>query len=85
VLLRANRFTVGQSVTVTAVPDDGEQFLGWSGDGSGTQDQLTLTMGARKVITAEFKRKPQLSIKPTFDLAGREARRVFVGGEIRPQ
>ena len=79
---RANRFPAGQRLTVTAVPDDGEQFLGWSGDASGTQDQLVLTLDASKTITAEFTRKPQLSIEPAFDLAGREALRVFVGGEM---
>lgn len=77
---RANRFPAGQRVTVTAVPDEGEQFLGWGGDASGTQDQLTLTLDASEAITAEFTRKPQLSIEPAFDLGGREALRVFVGG-----
>jgi hypothetical protein len=43
---RGNRFTVGQKVTVTAEPDDGEDFLGWSGDATGTQNPLSLTLTA---------------------------------------
>jgi len=56
-----NRFTAGASVTLTAAPDAGQQFLGWSGDAGGTQNPLTVVMNASKVITAQFTRRPQLT------------------------
>jgi hypothetical protein len=55
-----NRFTADTSVTLTAAPDAGQQFLGWSGDAGGTQNPLTVVMNASKVITAQFTRRPQL-------------------------
>jgi len=42
------------TVTLTAVPLLGYAFTGWSGDASGTQNPLPLTMTASKVITANF-------------------------------
>ncbi|CAL2088963.1 conserved exported hypothetical protein [Tenacibaculum sp. 190524A05c] len=44
----------GTSVTLTATPDSGYQFDGWSGDASGTTNPLSITMDADKTITAMF-------------------------------
>ena len=44
----------GTSVTLTATPDSGFQFTGWSGDASGTTNPLSITMDADKTITAMF-------------------------------
>ncbi len=44
----------GTSVTLTATPDSGFEFTGWSGDASGTTNPLTITMDADKTITATF-------------------------------
>ena len=44
----------GTSVTLTATPDAGYQFDGWSGDASGTTNPLSITMDADKTITAMF-------------------------------
>ncbi len=44
----------GTSVVLTATPDAGYQFDGWSGDATGTTNPLTITMDADKVITALF-------------------------------
>jgi alpha-tubulin suppressor-like RCC1 family protein len=51
---RANRYSSGQSVIVTAVPDPQRSFLGWSGDATGSQNPLTVTMSQSRVITATF-------------------------------
>ena len=50
----ANVYNIGQTVTLTAMPDAGQTFLGWSGDASGTQNPLNLQMSASKVVTANF-------------------------------
>ncbi len=44
----------GTVVTLTATPDTGSTFAGWSGDLTGTTSPITVTMTAAKVITATF-------------------------------
>ena len=44
----------GTSVTITAIPNSGYTFSGWSGDASGTSNPLTITMNGNKSITANF-------------------------------
>jgi uncharacterized repeat protein (TIGR02543 family)/uncharacterized delta-60 repeat protein len=44
----------GTEVTITALPDSGYEFNGWSGDASGTTNPITITMDADKTITANF-------------------------------
>ncbi|NIM13446.1 MAG: PKD domain-containing protein [Candidatus Aminicenantes bacterium] len=48
----------GTVVTLTAVPDAGWQFDGWSGDLSGTQNPTTITMNSNKNVTATFSEVP---------------------------
>jgi uncharacterized repeat protein (TIGR02543 family) len=47
-------YSEGTTVSVTATPDDGWQFVNWSGDASGTDNPLSVTMDADKSITANF-------------------------------
>lgn len=47
-------FFPGNSVTVTAVPSPGMNFLGWSGACQGTNSTCTLIMDQTKRVTAEF-------------------------------
>jgi uncharacterized repeat protein (TIGR02543 family) len=44
----------GTSVSLTATPDAGYQFDGWSGDATGNTNPLTITMDADKAVTAMF-------------------------------
>ena len=44
------------TVVVTATPSTGFEFTGWSGDASGTDNPLTVTMTGNKTITATFSR-----------------------------
>ncbi len=44
----------GESVTVTAVPDAGAAFTGWSGDLTGATTPQILVMDADKAVTASF-------------------------------
>ena len=44
----------GVEVTLTATPDPGWQFIGWSGDLSGSANPAQLTMDGDKVVTATF-------------------------------
>ncbi|MCJ8164146.1 InlB B-repeat-containing protein [Pontibacter sp. E15-1] len=44
----------GTSVTLTATPDQGYVFTGWSGDASGTTNPLAVTMNRDKAVSATF-------------------------------
>lgn len=47
-------YNAGQVVNITATPNAGFQFDGWTGDASGTTNPLPVTMDANKTITATF-------------------------------
>jgi uncharacterized repeat protein (TIGR02543 family) len=44
----------GQKVILTAVADDGYLFSGWSGDASGMETPIQITMNGNKSVTASF-------------------------------
>ena len=52
----------GQNVTVSATPIEGYQFTGWSGDATGNENPLTLTVYSNTSITANFERIKYLSL-----------------------
>ncbi len=51
---RANVYSTERGVMLSAMADPGQSFLGWSGDASGTQNPLSLTMTQSKVVNANF-------------------------------
>ncbi|MBL8728038.1 MAG: DUF4082 domain-containing protein [Planctomycetes bacterium] len=53
-------FYPGSSVELTATPDAGYSFSGWSGDATGMVNPLTVVMDADKTITATFTAIPIL-------------------------
>ncbi|MFQ5865527.1 MAG: immunoglobulin domain-containing protein, partial [bacterium] len=57
-------------VTLTAVPDAGFQFSGWSGDLSGTTNPDTLTMDSDKNVTATFTALPPQQFTLTVGTVG---------------
>lgn len=48
------RFEEGSEVSLTAVPPPGQRFIRWSGDASGNDNPLQITMDANKGIIAVF-------------------------------
>lgn len=44
----------GSTVTLTATPNPGRSFVGWSGDASGSTNPLTVVMDQHKTIFANF-------------------------------
>jgi len=44
----------GTAVTVTAEPEFGYEFTGWSGDATSTDNPIEITMDGNKVLTANF-------------------------------
>ena len=60
---RNNVFDLGQSVTNTAIADDGQEFLGWTGDAAGTQNPVVVTLDKSKSITGVFTKRPRLELQ----------------------
>jgi uncharacterized repeat protein (TIGR02543 family) len=50
----ASNYTSGSPVTLTATPNSGYTFAGWSGDASGTNNPITVTINANMNIAANF-------------------------------
>lgn len=48
----------GSVISLTAAPDSGYQFDGWSGDASGSSNPLSVTVDSDKTITASFSAIP---------------------------
>lgn len=75
---RANLFSIGQTVTNTALPDPGQEFLGWSGDAQGLDNPLVVTLDRSKTITARFTRRPRLDL----ETSGKDAVLLTLTGEF---
>ncbi|WP_444980888.1 InlB B-repeat-containing protein, partial [Paenibacillus koleovorans] len=58
-------YASGTVVTVTATPNSGYSFAGWSGDLSGTTNPTTITMSGNKSVTASFSLTPPPSYQST--------------------
>ena len=53
---KSGECTYHEKVTLTAVPETGYEFVEWTGDASGTENPLEITMDADKTISATFKK-----------------------------
>jgi uncharacterized repeat protein (TIGR02543 family) len=47
----------GTAVTLTATASSGYDFVGWSGDATGSTNPVTITMDAAKTVTAGFRKQ----------------------------
>lgn len=54
----ATQYILGTIVQLTAVPDSGQRFVGWSGDASGATNPLDVAMDNNKTIVATFEEIP---------------------------
>ncbi len=50
----AGTYDIGASAALTATPNSGYFFSGWTGDASGTENPLAITMDADKTVGATF-------------------------------
>jgi hypothetical protein len=74
----ANLYNQGQVVTVSALPENGHLFLGWSGDATGTENPLSVTLNQSKTILASFDGNNTLTSR-SLGVAGFE---LFLNGEF---
>ncbi len=78
---RANIYRQGQRVTLEAAPDAGQEFLGWTGDASGTLTNLFVVMDQSRVFTANFTRRPRLSLGPCLGGLSEDGFQLTLTGE----
>ena len=79
---RANFYSSGQSVTLTAFPNADQDFLAWSGAMTGTQNSITVTMTSNKVITASFTKRPSLRVGTPLEGFSEDGFRLTLTGEF---
>ncbi len=77
-----NRFPSGTNVTLTALPESGQDFLGWGGDASGTQNPLGVPLNQSKIITARFTKRPKMLVEDDGQGLNMEGFRVVLVGEF---
>jgi hypothetical protein len=81
----ANTYNSGQTVTLTAKADAGQDFVSWSGDASGAQNPLAVTMTLSKVITANFTKRPTLIVGTQLEGLVEGGFRLTLTGEFGAQ
>ncbi len=66
--LIAPNYPAGTNVTMTAIPDSGWKFQGWSGDLTSTDNPVTVTVDAAKNIVATFGQETRVAENNTVPL-----------------
>jgi len=79
---QANRYTAGQNVTITVLPDTGQQFIDWGGDATGTNNPLMIVMNQSKSIVANFTRRPKLNAFGGLNGLNEQGFRLTLTGEF---
>ncbi|MEI7941058.1 MAG: hypothetical protein WCK27_30660 [Verrucomicrobiota bacterium] len=79
---RANSYSSGQTVTLTAAPDSGQDFLGWSGAVTAAQNPLIVTMTSNLIITANFTMRPTLKAGTPLEGLVEDGFRLTLTGEF---
>ena len=79
---RSDRYISGQVVALTATPDAGQAFIGWSGDATGTDNPMTVTMNQTKVITAKFTSRPRFVADLCDGRASESGFRITLVGQL---
>lgn len=66
----SGNFAAASGVTLTAAPDAGANFAGWSGDCTGTGLTCNLTIDGAKAVTATFTTGPAGTMPLAVDVSG---------------
>ena len=78
----ANLYARGTNVSVTAIPDPQQTFLGWTGDATGTNNPLTVQITRNKVIYAMFSRSPRLALRSCGNAGRKGGFRMVLQGSL---
>jgi hypothetical protein len=72
----SQQFRRGESLTLTAYPNPGSVFTGWSGACTGTDDDCTLTMNGDRRVTATFAPAAKVNLSVSITASPDGATRV---------
>jgi len=75
-----NRFPLNTVVVLRATPEAGQEFLGWAGAASGSQNPLAVTLNSNQVITASFTQRARLLGEGSPELLSQEGFRLTLTG-----
>ena len=81
-IIQSNFYTNGQTVTLTPIPDSGQEFIGWSGDTNGFASPLAVAMDNSKIITANFTKRPKLKVGTPLEGLVEKGFRLTLNGEF---
>jgi hypothetical protein len=75
----ANFYQSNSVVQLTAVPDAGYVFTGWSGDAGGLSNPVNMTLNTNKLVTASFAfiQPPLITAQPQSLTVNRDSNAVF--------
>jgi hypothetical protein len=76
-------YSVGLPVSLTAVPDPDQAFLGWSGDATGTDPTIRFTLDSSRTIFADFTERPRLRWVDAFGFGTPDSLRLEIEGRAR--
>jgi hypothetical protein len=79
---RAIHYASGQVVSLAAVPDRDQSFLGWEGDANGELNPLQVTMNTNRCLTAKFTKRPTLMVGTQLEGLVEEGFRLTLTGEF---
>ena len=79
---QASFYSSGLSVTITAIPDAGQDFLGWTGAATGVQNPLPATITSNMLITASFTKRPSLEVGTPLEGLVEDGFRLTLTGEF---
>jgi len=77
-----NRFDSGQLITLSAVPDQDQEFVGWSGDASGNSTNISVELTQTRVLVAHFTKHARLVLGPCLGAWGEGGFRLTLNGEL---
>jgi hypothetical protein len=77
-----NRFPLNTNVVLQAMPEPGQEFLGWTGAASGSGNPLVVTMMSNMVITASFTKRPSLQVATPLEGLSEDGFRLTLMGEF---
>ncbi|MCG8605122.1 Ig-like domain-containing protein [bacterium] len=77
-------YPLGTEVLLTANPNAGWNFAGWSGDATGTASPITLTMDSNKSVTANFVESPPAQHSLSTSVSGNGSISVLPSGPEYP-
>lgn len=78
---QTNVFNRGDTVHLSATPDPGQKFLGWSGDETNSSASFDVTLKHSETVTANFSKRPWLEPLVNLDGVRNEGMRMILFGD----